>query len=63
MELIGIVGVVGAILALVTWAFEAVWNAVLPDLFGWHTLTFWQAAGIIFLLSFIGNVVKSKKND
>lgn len=25
------------------------WNWLLPPLFGWHTLTFWQAIGLLVL--------------
>jgi hypothetical protein len=25
------------------------WNSLLPGLFGWHLIGFWQAAGILFL--------------
>jgi hypothetical protein len=25
------------------------WNWLLPPLFGWHTITFWQALGILLL--------------
>lgn len=61
MQLIVLLSLMGGVLALVSWAFEAVWNAVLPDVFGWHTITFWQAAGIIFLLGFIKTTVTTKK--
>ena len=25
------------------------WNALLPDLFGWHTISYWQAVGLLVL--------------
>src|SRR2546430_10342555 len=25
------------------------WNRLLPPLFGWHTITFWQALGVLVL--------------
>jgi hypothetical protein len=25
------------------------WNALMPELFGWHKLTFWQALGLLVL--------------
>jgi len=28
---------------------RALWNWLLPPLFGWHTLTFWQALGLLAL--------------
>jgi hypothetical protein len=27
----------------------SLWNALLPDLFGWHVLGFWQAIGLLVL--------------
>src|SRR5258706_9923393 len=27
----------------------ALWNALLPELFGWHTIGFWQALGLLLL--------------
>ena len=27
----------------------SLWNALLPELFGWHTITFWQALGLLVL--------------
>lgn len=28
---------------------RALWNWLLPPLFGWHTITFWQALGLLAL--------------
>jgi hypothetical protein len=28
---------------------ERLWNWLLPPLFGWHTITFWQALGLLVL--------------
>lgn len=28
---------------------KGLWNALMPQLFGWHTLTFWQALGLLLL--------------
>ena len=28
---------------------QALWNWLLPPLFGWHILTFWQALGLLLL--------------
>lgn len=30
-------------------AVKELWNALMPTLFGWHTLTFWQALGLLLL--------------
>lgn len=40
---------VPALVALVSWVVMLLWNAVLPDLFGWRELGFWQAAGLLVL--------------
>ena len=45
---IGIAGV--AFVFLVIWGVEALWNALIPDLFHGPVLTYWQTAGL-FLLS------------
>ena len=31
------------------WVVQHLWNWLLPPLFGWHMLTFWQALGILAL--------------
>jgi hypothetical protein len=28
---------------------ENLWNALIPPIFGWHTITFWQALGLLLL--------------
>jgi hypothetical protein len=28
---------------------KSLWNALMPDLFGWHLITFWQAIGLLLL--------------
>jgi hypothetical protein len=44
-----------AILAIVVFAFiggeivKLLWNWLTPPLFGWHTITFWQAFGLLAL--------------
>lgn len=35
--------------AVVGVAVMLLWNALLPDLFGWHTITFLQAVGLLVL--------------
>jgi Ca2+/H+ antiporter, TMEM165/GDT1 family len=27
----------------------SLWNGILPGLFGWHSITFWQAIGLLIL--------------
>lgn len=31
------------------WAVMSLWNWLTPALFGWHTVTFWQALGLLAL--------------
>ena len=45
VALLGIVLVAFIGGSLVQW----LWNALLPDLFGWHVITFWQALGMLAL--------------
>jgi hypothetical protein len=28
---------------------ENLWNVLIPPIFGWHTITFWQALGLLLL--------------
>ncbi len=28
---------------------ESLWNALMPPIMGWHTITFWQALGLLLL--------------
>jgi hypothetical protein len=32
-----------------TWVVMSLWNAILPQIIGVHTVTFWQAMGILLL--------------
>ncbi len=36
-------------IALGGFAVSLLWNWLLPALFGWHTITFWQAVGLLAL--------------
>jgi hypothetical protein len=36
-------------IALGGWIVELLWNWLLPPLFGWHAITFWQALGLLAL--------------
>ncbi len=36
-------------IALGGWAVMSLWNWLTPALFGWHTVTFWQALGLLAL--------------
>ncbi len=41
-----IVLVAAAVLGFVV---KGLWNALLPPIFGWHLITFWQALGLLLL--------------
>ncbi len=41
-----IVLVAAAVLGFVV---KSLWNALLPPIFGWHLITFWQALGLLLL--------------
>jgi len=43
-----VVGMVGFAF-LFGWVVMQLWNWLLPPLFGWHTLTFWQALALLVL--------------
>jgi hypothetical protein len=45
LVLMGIV----AFTALGGWVVMSLWNWLLPPLFGWHTVTLWQALGLLVL--------------
>jgi hypothetical protein len=38
-----------AFITLGGWVVMSLWNWLLPELFGWKTLTFWQALGLLLL--------------
>ncbi len=38
-----------AFVALGGWIVQLLWNGVLPPLFGWPRVTFWQALGLLVL--------------
>jgi hypothetical protein len=40
----------GLFLALGSYVVMRLWNWLTPALFGWHTVTFWQALGLIALV-------------
>lgn len=48
---IGIVIMTTILIFIVTFPFMWIWNAIMPDIFGVHTITFWQALGLIFLFN------------
>ena len=44
---IAIFVIIGA--AVLGFIVESLWNALVPPIFGWHTITFWQALGLLLL--------------
>jgi hypothetical protein len=64
----GILGI--GLLALCGWAVMALWNWLMPDIFGLKRLSYWQAAGLLILctilfkgLRFGSNQGSSRSND
>jgi hypothetical protein len=39
------------IIAAIVFGFivKSLWNALIPPIFGWHTITFWQGIGLLVL--------------
>lgn len=58
MVIVFFIGLWAGLFALSSWLFMIVWNAVIPNVTSMSELTFWYAAGIVFLLGFIRNVVR-----
>lgn len=46
---IKIVLLVVAACAVFGFIVEGLWNLLIPPIFGWHTITFWQALGLLIL--------------
>ena len=34
---------------LIGFLVKSLWNALMPPIFGWHMITFWQALGLLLL--------------
>jgi succinate dehydrogenase hydrophobic anchor subunit len=49
------VGIGAAVLAFLVFVlvFRWIWNSVVPDVFGFKAITFWQAVGILILASIL----------
>ena len=56
---IGVLGLVALIMGL---PLMLLWNWLLPTLFGWPSITFWQAVGLNFLSGILFGQ-KSYKSD
>jgi len=46
-----------------TWVVMALWNAILPQVLGVHTVTFWQAMGILVLSKILFGGFGSGQNN
>ncbi len=46
---LGIAAIGTAAITLFGFVVEGLWNALLPSIFGWHRITFWQALGLLVL--------------
>src|SRR5258708_1183059 len=44
---IGVFGIMGAI--VFGFIVKSLWNVLVPPIIGWHTITFWQALGLLLL--------------
>jgi hypothetical protein len=40
---------IAALVLLLGFVIMSLWNGILPGLFGWHTITFWQGIGLLIL--------------
>lgn len=52
--------IIVVIVLLTTWPVMALWNILMPEIFGLTTITFWQALGLSLLCNIL---FKSTKND
>jgi len=41
--------IAAVVVAALGFVVMALWNALLPELFGWHAIGFWQALGLLVL--------------
>jgi hypothetical protein len=44
-----IVAIATAAIALFGFIVKGLWNGLMPSIFGWHTINFWQAVGLLLL--------------
>lgn len=44
-----IAAIVTAAVALFGFIVKGLWNVLMPSIFGWHRITFWQAVGLLVL--------------
>lgn len=54
-----IVGLYCGLLSLVGFLTMLLWNATVSELFGWPVVTFWQAVGLLVLISLLTGGVRA----
>ena len=57
-----LVAIVGAINLFLAWIIQILWNWLLVDLFNFPQVGYWQAFGIMALLSIVGGFFKSSSS-
>ncbi len=50
---------IAALVLLLGFVIMSLWNGILTDLFGWHTITFWQGIGLLILTRILFGGFKS----
>lgn len=53
IEIIGTIFLVLAILAIVLFVFQMLWNSTLPQVFGFRPITYWQGFRLLWLAGFL----------
>lgn len=53
LKVIGVAALGAACIAGLVWVSMLLWNAIIPGLTGWSTITFWQTAGLCLLFRLI----------
>ncbi len=53
LKVIGVILLVTAIFFLLGFVVMALWNWLMPTIFGMHTITYWQAFGLLILSKII----------
>ena len=44
---------IGAVFGLYGWLIMLLWNALMPEIFGLTTISFWQSVGLLLLSGFL----------
>lgn len=60
LHLLGGIALLAALVAVTMW----LWNALIPDIIGWKSITYWQAAGLLVLTHLIfGHIARPSLSD